>query len=171
MDLILGRATSRSSRVSCTPAIITGSAPCNLAEDMREPVICARSTSPATKVSIAARVYTISALMPFLVKSPPTSATHNTPWLGETAEKATLTLSAAELGRAEIITSRTLNSRTGSFLMPDRDRGQNIMDPGRLFCVRRRFPKPSTAGFSRTIVESMSSVKHNYGQQLGQIFT
>jgi hypothetical protein len=41
----------------------------------------------------------ISALMPFLVKSPPTSATHNTPWLGETAENATLTLSAAPLGK------------------------------------------------------------------------
>src|SRR6266545_524543 len=108
----------------------------------------------------------ISALMPFLGKSPATSATHNTPWLGETAENATLTLSAAKLGRAKKITSRTLNPRTGNFLMPDRDRGQNIMDPGRLFCVRRRFPKPSTAGFSRTIVESMSSVKHNQGQQL-----
>src|SRR5688572_14186428 len=108
--------------------------------------------------------------MPFLIKSPPTSATHNTPWLGETAEKATLTLSAAKLGRAKTITSRTLIPRAGKFLMPERDRGQNIMDPGRLFCVRRRFRKPSTAAFRRTIVESMSSVKHNQGRQLGSNF-
>src|ERR1041384_268694 len=73
--------------------------------------------------------------MPFLVKSPPTSATHNTPWLGETAENATLTLSAAKLGRAEAMTSRTLNPRTGNFLMRDRDLGQNIMGVG--FYVRR----------------------------------
>src|SRR5688572_23474448 len=70
--------------------------------------------------------------MPFLVKSPPTSATHSTPWVGETAENATLTLSAAKPGRAETITSRTLNPRTGNCLVPDRDRGQNIRDPGKL---------------------------------------
>src|SRR5918996_1879267 len=109
----------------------------------------------------------ISALTPFLVKSPPTSATHNPPWLGETAENATLTLSAAKLGRAKTITNRTLNPRTGNLLMPDRDRGQNIMDPGKLLCVRRSFRKPSTAAFRRTIVESMSSVKRNQGRQLG----
>src|SRR5687767_4282795 len=108
----------------------------------------------------------ISALMPFLIKSPPTSATHNTPWVGETAENATLTLSAAKLGRAKTITSRTLNPRTGNFLMPYRDRGQNIMDPGKLLCVRRSFRKPSTAAFRRTIVESMNSVKHNQNGRL-----
>src|SRR5919108_4222003 len=102
----------------------------------------------------------ISALMPFLGKSPATSATHNTPWLGETAENATLTLSAAKLGRAKKITSKTLNPRTGNFLMPDRDRGHNIMDPGRLFCVRRRFRKPSLAAVRRTIVDSMSRTDH-----------
>src|SRR5688572_28067830 len=66
--------------------------------------------------------------MPFLVKSPATSATHSTPWVGETAENATLTLSAAKPGRAETITSRTLNPRTGNCLMPDKDRGQNIIE-------------------------------------------
>src|SRR5918911_2164674 len=84
----------------------------------------------------------ISALMPFLAKSPATSATHKIPWLGETAENATLTLSAAKLGRAKTITSRTLNPRTGSFLMPDRHRGKTIMDPDNFFCVRCRLRKP-----------------------------
>src|SRR5918995_2819611 len=99
--------------------------------------------------------------MPFLVKSPPTSATQSTPWVGETAENATLVLSAAKLGRAKTITSRTLNPRTGNCLVPDRDRGQNIMDPGKLLSVRRSFRKPSTAAFRQTIVESMSRVKNN----------
>jgi len=49
--------------------------------------------------------------------------------VGETAENATLTLSAAKLGRAKTITSGTLNPKTGNFFVPDRDRGQNIMDP------------------------------------------
>jgi hypothetical protein len=69
-----------------------------------------------------------------LVKSPPTSATHNTPWLGETAENATLTLSAAKLGRAKKLTSKTLHPRTGNFLISNGIRAQNIMNPGKLVC-------------------------------------
>src|SRR2546423_5673244 len=69
----------------------------------------------------------ISALIPFLLNSPPTPATHNPPWLGATAENATLTLSAAATGLGKTFASRTLNPRTSNFLLPDRTRRQNIM--------------------------------------------
>src|SRR6266550_4196461 len=77
----------------------------------------------------------ISALMPFLVNSPPTSATHNTPWLGATAENATLILSAAKLGRAKTIASRTPNPRTSNFLLPDSARRQNILASDGFLCA------------------------------------
>jgi hypothetical protein len=96
---------------------------------MSDPVICAKSTSPATKVSIAARVYINSALNPFLFKSPPTSATHKTPWVGATAENATLTLTAPALGMCNTITSRALLARTSKLLMQHSDRWQDIMAP------------------------------------------
>src|SRR5689334_11657111 len=79
----------------------------------------------------------ISALMPFLFNSPPTSATHNTPWLGATAENATLTLSAA-VPDAGVAIAATIVSPRIILPMPCRDRGQNIMAPRRLFeCVPR----------------------------------
>src|SRR5213594_431475 len=112
----------------------------------------------------------ISALMPFLGKSPATSATHNTPWLCETAENATLTLSAAKLGRAKKITSRTLNPRTGNFLMPDRDRGQNIMDPGRLFCVRpETFPSCVSSDDSRVNEQRQAQSKLGNGRAIRRV--
>src|SRR5258705_5937286 len=77
----------------------------------------------------------ISALMPFLVNSPPTSATQNTLWLGPTAENATLTLSAAKLGRAKTIASRTPNPRSNNFLLPDRARRQNILASEGFLCA------------------------------------
>ena len=92
----------------------------------------------------------ISALNPVLVKSPPTSATHNTPWLGETAENATLILSAAKLGRAKTSASRTLNPGTGNFLLRDRDGGQNIMEPGIFLRTPRRVPKPAADALHRS---------------------
>src|SRR5438105_454179 len=77
----------------------------------------------------------ISALIPFLLKSPPTSATHNTPWLGATAENATLTLSAAATGSGKTFASRTLNPKTSNFLLPDRARGQDIMASEDFLCA------------------------------------
>src|SRR4051812_8611185 len=75
----------------------------------------------------------ISALIPFLLKSPPTSATHKTPWLGATAENATLTLSAAGLGMAKRSASRIVNPTTTDFSVPNRDLSQTMMAPAGFF--------------------------------------